>query len=960
MSDRVTVLNRALEGRYEIEREIGAGGMAVVYLARDLKHDRHVALKSLRPELASSVGGERFLREIQLSARLSHPHILTLIDSGQAGDVLFFVLPYVEGESLREWIARDAGLPLEDAVRIAEQVASALTYAHEQGVVHRDIKPENILIHGGEAQVSDFGIAVGLEAAQSERLTVSGFSIGSPVYMSPEQADGGSDIDQRSDIYSFGCLVYEMIAGHPPFAADSTRTLVAQILTKTPDRLDAVDPDVPKGVADAVERALAREPEGRFETADAFARALVEGMPQPVGSAPPARAPWLVAAAALVGLAAWFLIGPGGAGVAELEAVNAVEGALAEADFVGAYRLMASLPPGVPDSVRDRLHAEGTLPRTVLTEPAGAEVSWRPLLDPDAPWEPLGPTPLSAVVPQNHVLLRLQLEGYETRHLWSHAATPDVTWPLRPEGSDPANALWVPGGQVNPGVLAGGIWQGDARTISDYLLDRFEVTNEQYQAFVDAGGYEREEFWEHDFVGGDRRVTRSEAMASFVDRTGRPGPSTWDVGRYPDGTADHPVTGISWFEAAAFARFVGRSLPTMYHWYHAAFVQRGEAVVPHSNIDGTRLAPVGSFQGITLSGASDMAGNAREWVQNKAGEYRLTVGGGWRDPSFAFGLAQPIDPFQRSDVNGLRLITDLGDGDLLAAAGNPVAFFERDFAAESPASDEVFDVFLDLYRYDRTELNAQVEVTDTLDSGIIRERITFDAGYDGPRMVLYLFLPPEEERVEPLQTVVYFPGSNVLNARPFDTQHAVAGPLSRSRLIVRSGRAFAYPVYLSTFDRDDDFVYLLQDESNDYRDHVIKWYKDLARSLDYLETRDELDPEKVGYLGYSWGARTGAIMLAVESRLKTGIMTVAGLSPKPTQPAVDPFHFASRVDVPVLVISGEFDPIYPMEMSARPFFEALGTDVKQHYIGPGAHFVPYPDFARETLAWLDRYLGPVR
>ena len=963
MPERISDLNRALAGRYEIEREIGAGGMAIVYLARDLKHDRRVALKSLRPELASSVGAERFLREIQLSARLSHPHILTLIDSGQAGDTLFFVLPYVEGESVREWIARDGRLPVEDAVRIAREVASALAYAHGQGVIHRDIKPENILIHGGEAQVSDFGIAVGLQAAQSERLTSTGFAVGSPAYMSPEQATGDSDVDQRSDIYSLGCLTYEMIAGEAPFSADSARALVTKILTAIPDRLDQVRGDVSVGVADAVHRALSRDPADRFDDADAFARALTVGMP--AGSAPP-ETPWMrrpagaAVTAALLGLFGWLLLRPGGSGVAELEAVNAVEDAVANADWVSAYRGFTALPDAVEDSVRARLLEEATTFGTVVSDPAGARLAWRPLLEPEAPWGELGTTPVTTDFPRGDVLFRLELEGHESRFLWSRVALAEYTWPLQPNGAEPRDALWVPGRRVNPGVLAGGIWQGDARRISDYLLDRFEVTNREFQQFFDAGGYERPELWEHEFVEGGRRLDFDDAMAVFVDRTGRPGPSTWEIGQYVEETGDHPVTGVSWYEAAAHARFVGRDLPTMYHWYRAAFVNQGQAVVPLSNLDGEALAPVGEYLGLTMAGASDMAGNAREWVMNAAGEYRLTQGGGWSDPVFSFGLAQPLSPFDRSELNGFRLITDLGDGATFAVAGAPVAYFERDFALESPASDEVFAIFRDLYAYDQTPLNAVIEATDTMEAGVVRQRIFFDAAYQGERMVLHLYLPPGDVET-PLQTVVYFPGSGALNARPFAggvPQRSSAG--LATRLVTRSGRAFAYPMYLSTFDRDDDFVYPLQDESNDYRDHVISWYQDLARSLDYLETRSDIDSGKFAYLGASWGGRMGSIMLALESRFRVGILNVAGFSPKPTQPAVDPFNFAPRVRVPVRMMSGQFDPMFPLEPSARPLFEALGDIDKDHYISAGAHFVPWPEFAQQTLEWLDRYLGPVR
>ncbi len=217
MSGFLDRLTTALSDRYAIERELGSGGMAIVYLARDLKHDRLVAIKVLRPEIAVALGSERFLQEIQIAAKLNHPHILALHDSGEADGFLFYVMPHVEGESLRERLNREKQLGVADALRFTEQVASALDYAHGQAVIHRDIKPENILLHEGVAMVADFGIALAVSAAGGERLTETGLSVGTPEYMSPEQGSGGGEIDSRSDLYSLGCVVYEMFAGHPPF-----------------------------------------------------------------------------------------------------------------------------------------------------------------------------------------------------------------------------------------------------------------------------------------------------------------------------------------------------------------------------------------------------------------------------------------------------------------------------------------------------------------------------------------------------------------------------------------------------------------------------------------------------------------------------------------------------------------------------------------------------------------------
>jgi serine/threonine protein kinase len=266
-----------------LERELGHGGMAIVYLARDLKHDRAVAVKVLRPELAVVLGRERFLSEVALTAKLDHPHILTLIDSGQAGGNLYYVLPYVRGQSLRQRLNAEQQLPVDEAVRIGCQVAGALDYAHRHGVIHRDIKPENIMLHEGEAMVTDFGVALAALEAAGERLTESGLSLGTPQYMSPEQAAGGRDLTARSDLFSLGVVVYEMLTGEPPFRGRTTQAVIARLMTEQPSPIRTVRDTVPGGVEAAVLQALAKVPADRFPSGVAFATALREGM-SPTGA----------------------------------------------------------------------------------------------------------------------------------------------------------------------------------------------------------------------------------------------------------------------------------------------------------------------------------------------------------------------------------------------------------------------------------------------------------------------------------------------------------------------------------------------------------------------------------------------------------------------------------------------------------------------------------------------------
>src|SRR5690349_3830002 len=270
----VDQLRSALADRYRLERELGQGGMATVYLAHDLRHERKVAIKVLRPELAAVIGAERFVREIRTVAALQHPHILGLIDSGEVSGTAYYVMPFVEGESLRDRLVREKQLPIGDAVRIAKEVASALDYAHRHGVIHRDIKPENILLHDGQALVSDFGIALAVSQAGGTRMTETGMSLGTPHYMSPEQSMGEREITARSDVYALGCVLYEMLTGDPPFTGPTAQAIVAKVMTDEPRPLAIHRKTVPPHVEAAVLTALAKLPADRFSSAAEFAQAL--------------------------------------------------------------------------------------------------------------------------------------------------------------------------------------------------------------------------------------------------------------------------------------------------------------------------------------------------------------------------------------------------------------------------------------------------------------------------------------------------------------------------------------------------------------------------------------------------------------------------------------------------------------------------------------------------------------
>ncbi|HZD05750.1 MAG TPA: serine/threonine-protein kinase, partial [Longimicrobiales bacterium] len=377
--ERVT---RALAPRYRVEGELGSGGTATVYRAEDVKHHRKVAIKVLRPEISAILGTERFLKEIQLTANLQHPHVLPLYDSGEADGVLFYVMPHVEGESLRERLDRQGRLEIGEALAIAREVAAALHYAHGRGVVHRDVKPENVMLQEGQAVVADFGIALAVaEAAGPERLTATGVSLGTPGYMSPEQAAGEHELDRRTDVYALGALLYEMLAGQPPFRGDTARAVLARVLTETPRPIRELRPEVSADVEAAVARALARAPEDRFPTAQDFVRHLhpVRGEAGAAGSPGRRRgrvvamagAGLVVAAALVVGLLwrrrddreAW----------ARREAVPEVQRLLGESRISPAFHLAMTATRYLPDDPTLAALLDASSVRVDLgTDPSGA------------------------------------------------------------------------------------------------------------------------------------------------------------------------------------------------------------------------------------------------------------------------------------------------------------------------------------------------------------------------------------------------------------------------------------------------------------------------------------------------------------------------------------------------------------------------------------------------------------
>jgi formylglycine-generating enzyme required for sulfatase activity len=684
MTEMIARLKSALSDRYTIEREIGAGGMATVYLAGDVKHNRHVALKVLRPELAAAVGGERFLREIEIAAQIEHPHVLTLIDSGDADGILYYVMPFVKGESLRDRISREEKLPIVDTIRLLRDVADGLAEAHRQGLVHRDVKPDNVLISGRHAVVTDFGVAKAVTSAtEAQALTTAGVSLGTPFYMSPEQA-GAEPVDHRTDIYALGVMGYELLTGHPPFVGPSTPAVLIAQMTADPEPVTDHRPDTPAALAQLIMKCLAKKPEDRWKTTDEVLQQL-EAMATPSGGVPSLRVEAqrllqgsarrslvrraLIAAPIVLVIGAFFAVQQRrSASIRELAAQLQPAADSGRLDEVYTTLRAADIPLSARGLGAIAAVVGGRV--TLETDPPGALVTLsRVSVTNDTNGISLNTTPI-----RNHLtvagdyIAQARLAGYEGLSFMIQVHAGDSVTVRRAL----VNESWDAEGMVlvEAGFVVGPVSDNYAgQEIPAFLIDRYEVTNEAFMAFVADGGYRDRAFWRDTLQLQEGSVPFETAVETFVDRTGLPGPRTWTGGTFADDRARHPVTGVSWYEAAAYAKWAGGQLPSLAQWWRAAL---GDVDRPYpwgsdfatldqrANFSMTVTTPVDRLAaGMSPYGAHDMAGNVREWLAGDPGAERYAaIGGSWQDPSYMF-YTPNIDRFApgfASEAVGFRLV----------------------------------------------------------------------------------------------------------------------------------------------------------------------------------------------------------------------------------------------------------------------------------------------------------------
>jgi len=968
---------------YKILEKLGRGGMGIVYKAEDTKLKRTVALKFLPPHLTrNETDKARFSQEARAAAALNHPNVCTIHEIHDEGEMPFIVMEYVEGKTLRETVgaSRRGGPPLHinDVINIAIQIAEALKAAHKKGIVHRDIKSENIMVtETGQVKVMDFGLA---KLSGAVKLTKTSSTLGTVAYMSPEQARG-DEVDYRTDIWSLGVVLFEMLTGKLPFKGDYEQAIIYSILNEEPRLKEEISKSFPAPLITLLEKSLRKDITLRTASASEFKTELeqinvqITGIElKRTGKVNRTLKPAILIPMGLVILTASVIL------VSKIYRMNRIRWAKDVAlpnieelistggtgvNNIEAYHLARKADKYIPNEpLLKRTMQQITGIITIKTQPPGAKVFRKPFNKVEKEWEYIGVSPIdSMVMPKYLFNWKFEKPGYDIlyRQFWSRGPRDWSTGNylagiqeciMEKEDALPRNMVRIPG----------------TGNIPDFFIDKYEVTNKQFKQFMDSRGYLDKTYWKIPFIKNNRRISWEEALAEFLDATDRVGPALWEGGSYPEGEDNLPVNGVSWFEAAAYAEFAGKDLPTVDHWDAASRGRLGmfyHLLFPMCNFNGKGPVSIGTTKAFTQFGVYDMAGNVREWCWNETEKGRCIQGGAWNDVHYMYGTITQADPFDRSDKNGIRCVIypekeKVPERTFASIkTGKP-----RDFYKETPVSDPIFNIYKDMFLYDKMDLKAAVEETNEQSPHWIHQKITFSAAYGNERIIIHLFLPKNIS--SPCQTVIYFPGSGSIFVPSSDgIEDYNEFPFNLSYL-VKNGRAVVYPVYKGTFERRDGIpgsTHFLYDESHEFKDYVVKIVKDFKRVIDYLETRPDLDTRKLAYYGFSWGGILGSLIPAVEERIKISIINAGGLEmyERKTKPEVDHINYVSRVTIPTLMLHGRFDTNVSYDKAARPMFDLLGTQEKDKklIVYETDHIIPRKELIKESLDWLDRYFGPV-
>ena len=648
---------------------------------------------------------------------------------------------------------------------------------------------------------------------------------------------------------------------------------------------------------------------------------------------------------------------------ARKEAIPQMEMWLNDWELESAFQLRQQAKKYIPDDP-EFLFLDSQIIRkfTILTDPEGATVYYKAYPDVEGEWNLLGTTPIHSMEMPNKTMYRWKLEKPEYDVVYAVLPTTNDTLfrTMQETRIIPDEMVYVEG--INEQTTRDYL----AKDKHGFFIDMYEVTNKAYKEFMDQGGYQNPAFWQNEFILNNEILSFEEALDHFRDATGRPGPATWEAGDFPDRQESYPVSGISWYEAAAYALYAGKRLPTMSHWRSAAGLEiqpyqffLGSNLVSLSNMKGIGPEPVGSNPAVNCYGTYDMSGNVREWCWNESPVGRIILGGAWNDVNYMSTSISQLPAFDRSPKNGFRCAIYLDREKISEQVFQPVEIeLQRDYRYETPVSDAEFEILKKQFLYDKKDLKSIVEDRDETPSDWILEKVSYDAAYEIERVIAYLFLP--KKAIPPFQTIIYFPGATAHDLNSIFGHNSARRNLYH---IIKNGRAVMYPIYKGTFERRDGYCNPRPSyQSHQYTECLVKQIKDLSRSIDYLETREDIDTSSLCYIGDSWGGRLGSIIPAVEERIKLNVLLRGGFSSENKFPEVDEINYVSRVKSPVLMLNGRYDFTFPYESTVKPMFDLWGTSEndKKLELYDTDHFIPKTAMIKEVLDWLDKNFGPVQ
>lgn len=1012
----------SLIGSYKLLQEIGEGGFGVVYMAEQVEPIRRkVALKIVKPGMDSKDVIARFEAERQALALMEHPNIAKVFDGGvtEFGRP-YFVMELVKGIPITEFCDKNK-LSTIERVELCITACMAIDHAHKKGIIHRDIKPSNVMVtlHDGKpvCKVIDFGVSKALTQQLTEKtlFTAYGQMVGTPTYMSPEQAEmSGLDIDIRSDIYSLGVVLYELLTGTTPLAKQEVKSATYDELQRMIKEEEAQRPStrVSKLGEEAtvnakyrntdsrkltqqlsgdldwiIIKALEKDRNRRYDSAKVLAEDLQRHINQEAVLARPPSVIYktqkflrrnrlrvgvvgaLVLVIAIV-LSSGALVFEGREEQAKLreqaddlkqekvalenqvkeeseakEKIQLIDILIAEGKRVSAYELFLELEKVLLED--PRLEAmRGLVVDTTHGLPEQDDITWefRDWSDEESEWKNIK-TDVNgqSVIPRGTVRVRASRDGYQQLEFANNLNSKQKpVWVNKQDAEE--NMICIPATEpVNFGTN---------KSLGSYWIDKYEVSNSEYAEFIAAGGYTREEFWEYEVkTSKDKKLEFPQLAEEFVDATGQAGPSTWRNGTYPTGEEDIPVTGVSWYEAMAYAKFVGKELPTIYHW---SFAKYGDAQVAgrFSNLATDGLAPRGSFKGIGAFGVYDMIGNASEWVFNEIvdSNQRCIAGAAWGDPIYISFSRTELHPFNRPQKTGFRCvkyIEAVADSTLA-----PVSLNNQKFNTKTEITEEQFEVLVKVYDYDASKSLAPKLISEDVQPkvpGVRQEIVEVNAAYGGERFEIHMLFPRNGGKVN--DAVIWCPGTGAMGRSEFDPSVNTMDA-AYVREFVNAGYVAVVPILKGMYQRRDI------DKQGRYaqRDMRVQMVKDIRRSIDYLQTRSDISLDTLTYSGLSYGAFMGVYVLTVEHRFKAGLLYGGGCIGGRPLPEVDPAVAAPFVTTPTLMVNGLYDPIFPHELSQRPLYDALGANQKQIEVFESGH-CPTPRLAIEfSKSWLrDKY-----